>query len=292
MRPLDNKLAYTMEKQLALANQKGGEHGNMAVSHRPNPTYMGMKMKQAKLKSASSSKQPSKRKSKNGPDHMSDDNDDDGSSSFSSDDSDDEMDEDLKAAKSLAKKGYIKPKPKTKRAPVDNGDDSDHSKDENGLYRAPRLSAVEYYENNAKKEQAKRKQLKKQQQKLRRSEVMQTLQEEYGHAPEQAVMRGHGSAMRTDAASARVMEKLSEKEKFEEKYMIRLGESRKDKKEQNRIRTEDQHGSLSVISDLGNLASGIFGNHGNSGGGGGDGGGGFGGGEPKSKKPRKGKSRR
>jgi hypothetical protein len=62
MRPLDNKLAYTMEKQLALANQKGGEHGNMAVSHRPNPTSMGMKMKQAKLKSASSSKQPSKRK--------------------------------------------------------------------------------------------------------------------------------------------------------------------------------------------------------------------------------------
>jgi len=223
MRILDKKLAYQLEKQLALANS---DLTSVLSNIQPRPNLLYS--------------QPSSKKSN----PVAKEND----MPTSLDDDDEDLDEELQAAKHLVSTA------KTQKDDLflDN-DVVEDAKGSANIYRPPQLSSVEYHEAESKNHQALAKQRKRERDRLLRSEALQALQEQYGSVPEQD---GVGT-IDQGTSHHRLLERQARKEKFEEKYMVRLTESRKDKKLHNRLRTQEQHGNLSSMYDLSNLTSGI-----------------------------------
>lgn len=121
-----------------------------------------------------------------------------------------------------------------------------------GVYRPPRMAAVPYGEGESaeggrrkkgKEEAAARKSLEK----LRRSELLQTLTEQFSDKPELVAERGN---MRT-AAQQKVEDVEEERRRFEEDRFIRLVTSKKDKKAR---KTADQQATrLETIADIGDF---------------------------------------
>lgn len=175
---------------------------------------------------------------------LKDNSDDDDSSSSggendqegsSGEESDDNLDDDLAAARltvTMAKE----------RKTQDRHNDD-------GVYRAPRLAAVPYT-NDQVDRQAERE--KRQRRRLRASEVAQTLRHQLGEVPEQEDIHGGSELGRQREAARRVAEREAEKTRFEEEKMVRLVTSRQEKKEKRRLLREE-NSNLAAIADLGNI---------------------------------------
>jgi len=123
--------------------------------------------------------------------------------------------------------------------------------DDRSVYRPPRMAAVPYGEGEGaeggrkktrKEEAAARTKLER----LRRSELLQTLTEQFSDKPELVAERGN---MRT-AAQQKVEEVEEERRRFEEDRFIRLVTSKKDKKAR---KTADQQARLETITDIGDF---------------------------------------
>jgi hypothetical protein len=126
------------------------------------------------------------------------------------------------------------------------------NKDDDGVYRAPRLASMPYpMEDDGGAEKAKRRN-----QRLRQSELAQTLRSEYGDAPEQADVHGGSYFGKQREAARRMAEREAEKISIEEDNMIRLVTSRKEKKERKRLMREESS-NLAAIADLGSLVRGV-----------------------------------
>lgn len=132
----------------------------------------------------------------------------------------------------------------------EEGEEEGRNGSKGGVYRPPRVAAVPYEEGEdggrkkkGKEEAAARKNLEK----LRRSELLQTLTEQFSDKPELVAERGN---MRT-AAQQKVEDAEEERRRFEEDRFIRLVTSKKDKKA--RKAADQQATRLETIADIGDF---------------------------------------
>lgn len=135
----------------------------------------------------------------------------------------------------------------------------DSSSAKTGVYRAPKNQAVPYQDD--RDEMQKEEKLKKKKKKLRNSEILDTLREEFGHAPEQSSSSGIASVSQVQK---QLEEEAEERRKFEEDRFVRLTLSRKEKKSiKRREKLSQSHDMVGDIGDvrefeeLADLASGI-----------------------------------
>lgn len=125
------------------------------------------------------------------------------------------------------------------------------------IYRAPRLTSVEYLEKREKKQQERERIEEKRRQKMRKSELLQTLRSSFGETPEEEDIDGGARVGSNSTSRARELaDKEAERIAYEEDAMVRLTITRKEKKERNRILHEEKS-NLRALSDLGNLTTGI-----------------------------------
>lgn len=141
----------------------------------------------------------------------------------------------------------------------DGGDSSDAEADaseeyggrdvrDDGIYRPPRMEAVMYTENEKQLDKAKEK-LKTKRQKLKNSDIMESLREEFGVAPELSSSAGIGM----DTADMKALkEEEEERRKYEEERFVRLTMSRKDKKDIKKRERESAQ-ALNNIADIGDI---------------------------------------
>eukprot|EP00814_Leptocylindrus_danicus_P013791 CAMPEP_0116017488 /NCGR_PEP_ID=MMETSP0321-20121206/8077_1 /TAXON_ID=163516 /ORGANISM="Leptocylindrus danicus var. danicus, Strain B650" /LENGTH=387 /DNA_ID=CAMNT_0003487689 /DNA_START=128 /DNA_END=1291 /DNA_ORIENTATION=+ len=223
IRPMEKKLAYPLQKLLAaaenLANQDGLDH-NDPLSFRPDMDALEN-------------------------DGNDDDNDDDEDSGSGSDDSDDD-DDDLKAAKSAARSSSSK-----KGGSQKTGDNKASS-----IYKAPRLAAVHYDGDKESKVDKAEKEHQRQMARMRKTELLQTLRHQYGDHPEEDDMFGGAKLGTTKDAARRISEREAEKLAYEEKAMVRLPTTKKERKEKNRVMREEIS-NLGSLADLTDLSAGV-----------------------------------
>jgi len=117
-----------------------------------------------------------------------------------------------------------------------------------GVYRAPRLQAVPYNENeddrNSKKMLLKKK-------KLKNSEMLETLHEEFGHNPESISSSG---VSKNNEIQRVLREEAEERRRFEEDRFVRLTMSRQDKKSiKKRQRESEREDMMMNIGDAGDF---------------------------------------
>jgi U3 small nucleolar RNA-associated protein 3 len=97
-------------------------------------------------------------------------------------------------------------------------DDGNKIASKNGVYRPPRLEAAPFRDNDKEYERAKEK-LSNKRKKLKNSEIMESLREEFSAAPEQSSSTGVGN----DSADLKALaEEAEERRKFEEDRFVRL----------------------------------------------------------------------
>ena len=253
IRPLEKKMRYQLDRLLAAASsatsfaaggeesedeENGGEDVNPSanadpLSFRPNLEMMGSDHD-------------------DGEDGQEDsDNDDEPSDD---DDNSDDDDEDLRAAKAVARAGSSKSSKKRGSVGRDDSDDDDGRK--NAIYQPPRLAAVPFAEREKAEEKAERA-LARQRRRMRQSELLQTLRAADGtDRPEEEDLDGGAALGKQKEAARRMAEREAEKTKFEEEMMVRLTQSRKEKKARGRMMREEQS-NLGAIADLGRLAAGV-----------------------------------
>ncbi len=272
IKPLEKKMRYQLDKLLTISSSSssssfafGGDNdndndnsndndndenedgGNMVqmeesdpLAFRPNPDSMLWKEDE-------DSDEPS---------NFDGDNED---SDEANDDSDgeedeDEDDEEILAAKAALKAGRASSSKKKKHNndPDDGGDDDYIN---NGVYRAPRITAVPFEEKEKYKMKEERL-LKKQRDRMKKSELLSTLKATYGDMPEEDDFGGGASLGKQRESARRLAEREAEKTKFEEETFVRLTTSRKEKKMKNRIMREEIS-NLHSIADIGNLTAGV-----------------------------------
>ena len=251
VRPVEKKMRYQLDRLLAAASDAasfaaGGEEsdedeadtGGMKpsanadpLSFRPNLAMMGSD---------------------------NDDDDDDAAeeepSDVDDDDNSDDDDDDLRAAKAVARAGSSSANKKKRGSTGHESDDDDDKK--NAIYQPPRLAAVPFAEREKAEEKAERA-LARQRRRMRQSELLQTLRATDGtDRPEEDDLDGGAALGKQKEAARRMAEREAEKTKFEEDMMVRLTQSRKDKKARGRMMREEQS-NLGAIADLGRLAAGV-----------------------------------
>lgn len=97
-------------------------------------------------------------------------------------------------------------------------DDGNKTASKSGVYRPPRLEAAPFRDNEKEYERAKEK-LSNKRKKLKNSEIMESLREEFSAAPEQSSSTGVGN----DSADMKALaEEAEERRKFEEDRFVRL----------------------------------------------------------------------
>jgi hypothetical protein len=157
--------------------------------------------------------------------------DDEGGSSVNDDkDGDSSDDEDLKAAKSAARAG-------------------------NDVYRAPRIAAVPYDDHESRADKLAKMQ-QRQTSRMRNSEVMQTLRQQYSDRPDEDDIFGGAKPGTMRESARRIAAREAEKTAYEESAFMRLGTSKKERKEKNRMMREEVS-NLNSIADVGGLVSGV-----------------------------------
>ncbi|GMI14935.1 hypothetical protein TrLO_g10400 [Triparma laevis f. longispina] len=168
----------------------------------------------------------------------------------STDDDDDELD----AVRALAKKGGAKSS-KTVAVKKSSNNDADENKDK--VYRAPRLQAVV---DDSQKASKKDKQHARNLERMKNSEIMQGLRQEFTDAPEESGIDGvsgaeGGGLMVNREAGRKIREAEEERKDFEEERFVRLVTGRKEKKEKARLEREGM--SINALADLGSFADGV-----------------------------------
>mmetsp|Transcript_16138 Transcript_16138/g.35074 ORF Transcript_16138/g.35074 Transcript_16138/m.35074 type:complete len:459 (+) Transcript_16138:137-1513(+) len=182
----------------------------------------------------------------------------DGSSDEDVDSGSDNDDEDLRAAKAaVARAGpSSRSRGKKRYGGGDSDDDGDGGGRADAIYQAPRFAAVPFAEREKAEEKAERV-LARQRRRMRQSELLQTLRAADGtDRPEEDDLDGGAALGKQKEAARKMAERSAEKTKFEEDMMVRLTESRRDKKARARMLREEQS-NLGAISDLGRLAAGV-----------------------------------
>ena len=233
MRPIDGKLHYQVDRLIKLSSLDEKEAALSAL--RPNPMALVPKDKED------------------------DDDDDDAEQDENEDeddnnDSDEDVDEDEDGGRSrrgsTSKKGE-------RNASTSSSNGSRRRDQTTEKYRAPRMAAVQFKESESAA--ARRdKQLSRTRRKLKNSEIVEALREEFGSAPEQSSSSGvagvSGEARRLAAEEA-------ERREYEEDRMVRLTMSRKDKQDirrrtadAQRLDNMDELGGFDDLEDLGRLA--------------------------------------
>lgn len=219
IRPMEKKLAYPLQKLLAAAeNLAGSLDHNDPLSFRPDMDALD----------------------NDGDDISSDDNASDDADSGSGSDEDDD---DLKAAKAAARSSSSK---KGSQNAVDKA---------STIYKAPRLAAVHYEDKESKIDKAEKMQ-QRQASRMRKTELLQTLRHQYSDRPEEDDMFGGAKLGTTKDAAKRIVEKEAEKLAYEEKAMVRLPTTKKERKEKNRV-TREEISNLGSLADLTDLSAGV-----------------------------------
>lgn len=187
--------------------------------------------------------------------------DDDENDKTNGDDVDD--DDDLAAARKTLeimatkekKSGSKKSKMKDNFTKDSDDNDVDGGDPDDGIYRAPRVQAVPYLDEETHGEKVEKRD-KRRQKSLRASEIAQTMRLQYGDTPEVDDIHGgvhhHSTTGSASTTARRISEKMIEKTKFEEDNMIRLTTTRIEKKERKKLQ-RDAMSNLNAISDLANL---------------------------------------
>lgn len=127
-------------------------------------------------------------------------------------------------------------------------EEQDRTKKDTAVYRAPKVSSVPYP--NEKEADKQEKQLHKLKQKMRTSELLQSLQDEFGDIPEQAGSTGMGAVM---GDLKRLEEEEDERREFEEERFVRMVRTRKEK--QDIKRREKAALKVDNFDDLGDFES-------------------------------------
>jgi hypothetical protein len=134
---------------------------------------------------------------------------------------------------------------------ADAGDGSDDDDDgpSNGseLYRAPKMMAVPYAESERDKDK-RDEQIAKSRKKLKNTELLDSLREEFSVAPEAISSSGITDK---SADEKKVAEKAKERRDFEEDRFVRLTMSRKDKKAMKKAR--DSSTKVDDLLDVGDI---------------------------------------
>lgn len=128
-------------------------------------------------------------------------------------------------------------------------EDSDASEEEDAkakVYKPPKMQAV-YYEHEKNMEKMDKK-MENKRKKIKNSEIMETLNEEFGHTPEVSSSSGIASKSKVEKELA---EEESERRDFEEERFIRLTLSRKDKKSIKKRQAESKQNDL--LGDIGDI---------------------------------------
>ena len=159
------------------------------------------------------------------------------------DSEDESVDSDLDAARATIAGS------RGKKSPSQRSDKEELDDDADGVYRAPRLSAVPYSLDQVDKKSEKE---KRKFRRIRASELAQALRSQYGEGPEQEDIHG-GSELGRQREAAKRFERLQEeKTQYEEGAMVRLTTTRNEKKERKRLLREESS-NLAAIADLGNI---------------------------------------
>lgn len=116
-----------------------------------------------------------------------------------------------------------------------------------GVYKVPKRTAVPYKENETELDRRDER-LEKQRNKLKRSELMETLREEFGSAPEAAASSGLGMQ---SGDLRKLQEEADERRDYEEDRFVRMTMSRKDKK--SIIRRTKEASRLDNFDDIGDI---------------------------------------
>ena len=235
IRPMEKKMRYQLDKLLSSASSNSSSFAagngttpattddnnmNDPLSFRPNPETLLSKGEEE--------------------DESDNTNDSDDQSQESQDDDDDD---ELKAAKAVLSSNGKKT---TKLSNMTNEENT-----ATGVYKAPRMASVPFIENQIDKQT---KELQRQKQRMKTSEFLQTIQEQYGDKPEEDDAGATLGKQRE--AARRLAQRDAERVQYEEEAFVRLAPSRRDKKERNRIMREEVS-NLNAIADIGNLAAGV-----------------------------------
>ena len=231
MRPIDGKLHYQVDRLIKLSSLDEKEAALSAL--RPNPLALVPK------------------------DNEDDDDDDDDEQDENEDEDDNNnnSEDDVDVDEDEGDGGRSRRGSSSKKGNASNG--SRRRDQTTEKYRAPRMAAVQFKESESAA--AKRdKQLSRTRRKLKNSEIVEALREEFGSAPEQSSSSGvagvSGEARRLAAEEA-------ERREYEEDRMVRLTMSRKDKQDirrrtadAQRLDNMDELGGFDDLEDLGRLA--------------------------------------
>ena len=163
----------------------------------------------------------------------------------------------MKSSKDLAGKDPLSFRPNLDALVAHNeGDDEDDddddeftkssSKDKSKVYRAPRLAAVPYEEDDKSKAREEREE-RRQTDRMRRSEVVDAIRDEFGDRPE--MVDGSRMDVMTSSKARRLREEALERERWEEEHFTRLTVN---KKTRNAMRTEERKSmGFTSIADIG-----------------------------------------
>jgi ribosomal protein L12E/L44/L45/RPP1/RPP2 len=183
MRPLDGKLKHQIDRLIQLSEmspQDLSKHKSTDLL-RPNPSALLSATSDASSKSSKKSSKKSK--------HYSDD--------------DEEEDAEEENSEEGSEDGY--------------GEEKSRAEDA-GVYKVPKRTAVPYKESETELDRREQR-LEKQRSKLKRSELMDTLREEFGSAPEAAASSGLGMK---SGDLKKLQEEADERREFEEDRFVRL----------------------------------------------------------------------
>lgn len=202
-------------------------------------------------------------------DEEKEDNDDFDSDEEEQNSTDDDDDDELLAAKAALNLGRKKTTAKSNTKDEDTEEPHSKSSDlsSSNIYKAPRMTAVPFEERERKAIKEEKMQ-QKERNRMLKSELLSTLKQNYGDAPEEDDIGGGATLGKQRESARRLAERDAEKTQYEEDTFVRLTTSRNDKKARNRIMREEIS-SLNTIADLGNLTAGVstaFGDKGDRGG--------------------------
>ena len=167
--------------------------------------------------------------------------------------SDSDSDSDLDAIASMAAKKSLNKNPaaakkSTKKSSSNYYDDDDNGED-SAVYQIPKTHAVDYEgDKKSKRERQKAKNLER----MRRSELLQSLQSEFSNKPETSGIDGvsgaeGGGLMINREQGRKLKEQEEERRAFEEERFVRLVTGRKEKKLKARLEREGM--SVNALAD-------------------------------------------
>jgi U3 small nucleolar RNA-associated protein 3 len=177
---------------------------------------------------------------------------------------DDEDDEEENHGRNQSKQSKQISSKKNKRANADSEEDMDlddeDDEDHQEVYRAAKNMAQHYPNNdNERADNKHAKKLAKQKDKLRHSELVAALRDEFSDAPE---VSGSGGIDREVGDAKRLAEEASERQQFEEDHFVRLQLTRKDKqamkrreRDATRLDNFDDIGDFADLEALGDLSN-------------------------------------